>query len=195
MSNAILFLYEGETEKEFYKQLIKTKVNARGMLFSSSCLNGLYRINFKVANAIDDFLAKHKGARLEVFVALDRDGKRPQLPLIDIDLIKSQSGKSLKEIHLIVATQVFESWLFIDIDNIYAYLKTPKSQRNPDKYKVYENFTHQHLGQLFKSAGKEYKKGRRVEGLINAIDIIKIYEGCNDLKIQIDRMAKICESK
>jgi hypothetical protein len=192
MSKAILFLYEGETEKEFFPKLFKAKLPSRNILFKMACLHGNFNINFKVANAIESILAQNKISKLYVFVALDRDGKKPKIPPINEKLIISKVGNDVTEIELIVATQVFESWLFIEIENIYIYLKTPKSQRNTDKYRIYENFTHQHLAQLFKSVGKEYQKGRRVEGLMNAVNIENIYKKCQDLKEQIDKMTQIC---
>ncbi|GAB3170442.1 DUF4276 family protein [Telluribacter humicola] len=191
---AILFLYEGETEGEFYPPILRDKrgdLRDKGVKIKMKCLGGNFNLNAKVGDAISSFLSNHKNCYLFVFVALDREGGRDVEPNISPDLIKSKFGKYLKSIDLIIATQDIESWFFSDIDNIYKFLKAPISKRNPNKYANFENFNNRHLSLLFKQFGKCYQKGRRVEGLINNFDLNKICAKCRDLDEGIKKMQKV----
>ncbi|MCE7041740.1 DUF4276 family protein [Dyadobacter sp. CY312] len=191
-SKAILFLYEGETEGEFYPLVFKSKLERCAMKFSKQCLEGNFNINSKVANEIYNFINKNKNTDLHVFVALDRDKPKLEPPPIDTEnIIKTVGSKHLKTIELIVATQDFESWLFIEIDNIYKHLRAPKSKRVPHKYKNYEGLNHLDMSKLFKTFGHQYQKGKRVEGLLKNLNIDNIYDTCTDLQNGIKAIAKL----
>jgi len=198
---AVLFLYEGETEGEFYPLIFRNYLDLRAckIRLSSQCLKGNFNINLKVLNAIDNYLSyiKNKGETrtLYVYVALDRDKRAEFMAPIDVELIKRKIKSNLvKSVETIVATQDFESWLFIDIENIFKFLKAPVAERNGDKYRNHESFNNRDLSKLFKQHNKEYKKGRKVEGLLNALDLNKIYNKCEDLKNGIKAIKKLCDN-
>ena len=199
---AILFLYEGETEGEFYPKVLKQYIDPKEckMRLSSQCLGGNFNINTKVINAIDNYLNYLKGKvdikSLHVFVALDREKRAEFMAPIDLVLIRKQVKSSVvSSIDTIIATQDFESWLFIDIENIYRFLKAPVSTRNATIYKNYESFNNSDLSRLFAQHKKQYRKGKKVEGLLNAIDISKIYDNCQELRNGIDSIKKLCKKK
>lgn len=200
MSNkAILFLYEGETEGEFYPSLFAKylPLHEKKILFKKKCLKGNFNINSKVTNAIYNFVQKiqrkevlsHSGHPIKivkVFIALDREGNLPVEPPINLLEIKRRvNNRIVKDISLIVATQDLESWLFIDIENIYKYLRVPVSKRSIKKYKNYESLNNKDLTKLFKIYKKNYQKGKRVEDFLKALDLEKIYENCVELKTGI----------
>lgn len=193
VDKAVLFLYEGESEGEFYPQIFRTKLTPRGVKFSKCCLKGNFNINAKVANAIDNFLARNENVDLHVFVALDRDKPKPTPPPINVlGIIKQVGSDRLIDVELIIATRDFESWLFIDIENVYKYLRVPKSKRVPQKFQNWENLCHLDMARLFKQFGQEYRKGRRVNGLIAELNLENIYNSCTELRDGITAMSLLC---
>ena len=91
---------------------------------------------------------------------------------------------------------MLESWFFIDIEGIYAFLRTPTSKRNPKKYAQHENFTHEDLHILFQQHGqKRYMKGQRTANFIENLNVKKIYEKCLDLKDGIDKIKALAKIK
>ena len=195
---AILFLYEGETEGEFYPRIFKSYLDFenRRVRLSSQCLKGNFNINSKVVNSIYNYIAylkkKDNINSIYVYVALDRDKREEFMAPIDLTNIRQKVGSNLvKSIEIIVATQDFESWLFIDAENIYKFLRTPVHLRNSAKYKNYQSFNNKDLSKLFSQNDRQYKKGKKVEGLLNSLNLEKIYENCQDLKNGIESM-KAC---
>lgn len=200
IGEAILFLYEGETEGEFYPKIFRDNLDFRSceVRMSAQCLKGNFNINSKVINAIDNYLAalKNKNEKrfLYVFVALDREKRAEFMAPIDLEVIQKNIGSKLvKSVETIVATQDFESWLFIDIENIYKYLRAPAKMRNVNKYKNYESFNNTDLSKLFLLHKKQYRKGKKVEGLLSMLDLQKIHDNCQDLKNGIESMKQLCK--
>ena len=58
--NSVLFLYEGETEREFYYKLFEANLDARKIRIAKSNLHGIWNLNKKVKNKIKSFLADKK---------------------------------------------------------------------------------------------------------------------------------------
>jgi len=192
MGKAILLLYEGESEGEFFPPLLKSKIIKPNARILHKCYHGVYNANGKVVNHILDALRKLPNTYLYVFIQIDRDGRKPTEPQVDVDEIaKKVNSKWLKPIKLIISTQDFESWLFIDVENIYEYLKAPKSKRNIGKYKNHESFHNGHLSNLFKQFGRYYAKGKKSTGFIASLDTAKIYESCNDLKDPFEELIRV----
>ncbi len=196
--NSILFLYEGDTEREFYNSVFENYVNSRNLRISWDNLKGVStNINKKVLNKI----FKHIDTKIDreyvhVFVAVDREGEKNNDSPIDIDYIMKQiSSKTerVKSVNEIIATQVIESWFFIDIEGIYNYLRFPKNMRNPNKYVNYEAFSHRELAQLFRNRGKAYMKGHKAEKFISSLNIKKIYNSCDDLKKGINKIISLLQ--
>ena len=193
--NAILFLYEGDTEGGFYDRLFELLELNRQVQIKKKCINGVYSINNKVRKAVESYLENDKNAHvkfLNVFVAYDREKPREEIDgRIDEELIaKAVGDKRLKTIHEIIATQMLESWFFIDIDGIYSYLDMPKSKREPHKYKDHEKFRHEDLNDLFRKKDKnsKYFKGDGCVDLIKALDLMKILDNCDDLKTGMNKI-------
>jgi len=193
--NAILFLYEGDTELGFYDTLFDM-LNLNGVAqIKKKCLKTGYNLNKLVWERIYDYLENKSNKHvkyLTVFVAYDRETKRDdpdyENRLNKQLIIKETGSKRLKGIHEIVATQMLESWFFIDIEGIYKYLKTPASKQKIHRYKAYENFRHEDLNALFMEVDKRnhYQKGDTAKKFIKELDLLKIYRQCEDLKQGID---------
>jgi hypothetical protein len=54
--NSILFLYEGETEDDFYKRIFKKFVPKRAIRHNFGNLKGVYNVTEKVRNKIKSYL-------------------------------------------------------------------------------------------------------------------------------------------
>jgi hypothetical protein len=191
--NSILLLYEGETEEEFYKSLIAIKIPRRKIRISYENLKGITtNINRKVLNKIYKHLSNNGNEdRINVFVAIDREGDRTNESPLDIPKLKATIAKEtdrIVEVIEIIATQDIESWFLFDIEGIYTFLKVPLAHRNPSKFKNTEAFNNRSLSNLFRTHKKVYFKGKRVAGLIEHLDINKIYDECQDLREGIEKM-------
>jgi Domain of unknown function (DUF4276) len=196
--NSILFLYEGDTEREFYEIVFKKYLSNRKIRLSFNNLKGITTdINKKVEGKIIAHLANpdHQDRmQIHVFIAIDREGPKTTLPLIDIQALRKRFIKKnsrINSINAIIATQDFESWLFHDIDGIYTFLKVPSKERNIQKFSNIEKTNNRVLSQLFRTYGKTYFKGTKVHCFLETLDIEKICTQCHDLKIALDKMRKL----
>jgi hypothetical protein len=114
---------------------------------------------------------------------------------INIELLRNDFADEprIKSINEIIATQDLESWLFLDIEGIYSFLKTQKSKRAPHKYKSHQSFNNRDLSALFKQNEQHYQKGKRVMGFISKLDLEKIYMTCNELRDGIELLISKCK--
>tara|TARA_R110000764_G_scaffold176519_1_gene262754 strand:+ start:51 stop:671 length:621 start_codon:yes stop_codon:yes gene_type:complete len=187
-TNSILFLFEGETEGEFYK-IFFDKLPKRKIRISPSNLKGVYGLNNKVRSKIVTYLKNSKFDdcnNIHVYVAYDREGIRSCTPLLDkSDLVKEFvdcKNSRVASINEIIATQDLESWLFYDLEGIYKFLKVPKSKRKMNAYPNTESVNNNHLSALFHRYDNHYQKGSRVEGFLNSLDMEKIYGSVNEIQ-------------
>jgi len=191
--NSILLLYEGDTEKEFYRRMISNNVPNRRIRISYDNLKGIStNINSKVIAKIKKHLENNPSEdNVNVFLGIDREGDRTNESPIDINHILktlSPAKQRIAGIIEILATQDLESWLFIDIEGIFNFLRVPRRSRNPRRFQNIESFNHRNLSYLFRQYKRVYSKGHRVEGLLESLDLNKIYEECPDLREGIQRM-------
>lgn len=186
--NSLLFIYEGETEAEFYKKFFNHHVPERTIRWNYGNLKGVYNINKKVNSKIESYLhdnKSHSCNSIHVFIAYDREGPRDTETLFNIELVRNKFIKKssrIKSINEIIATQDLESWFFHDIDGIYRFLKVPKSKRNYSAYPNVEATNNRILSALFHRYNKHYQKGKRVEGFLNSLDMLKISKKVKELE-------------
>ena len=112
--HSILLLYEGDTEEEFYKRIIKFKLPVRKIRITYDNLKGITsNINKKVLHKITKHLENNSDEEfINVFVAIDREGDRSNESPLYIDKIKeiiSQEYSSIENVIEIIATQDIES--------------------------------------------------------------------------------------
>ncbi|WP_272149144.1 DUF4276 family protein [Tenacibaculum aiptasiae] len=195
--NSILFLYEGETEKEFYKKIFDIFIEPRSIRINYGNLKGVYDLNNKVESKIKAYLDNKNPKEfnnINVFIAYDREGDRNTDTLLNLKELKNTfiyEKSRIKSIHEIVATQDLESWLFNDLDNIYSFLKIPNSKRNLKAYPNCEMVNNRTLSSLFHKNKKHYQKGKSVSNFINSLDLVKIYNSVPDLRNGITEMKKL----
>jgi hypothetical protein len=185
--NSILFLYEGDTELEFYSRVINKYIPQRKIRITASNLDGVYNLDKKVKNRINEHLLKNLlEEQITVIVAYDRDGRKEKESRLMVEFVKSKIEQDLGperilSINEIIATQDIESWFLKDIDGVYKYLRVPHKERT-NKYQNTESFNCTDLSNLFRRYRKNYQKGSRAEGFIEALDIDIIYNNTPELK-------------
>lgn len=185
---SILFLYEGETEGEFYK-LFFDSLPQRKIRINPGNLKGVYGLNDKVRSKIASYLqnSSYKTCNeIHVFIAYDREGGRNVQSMLDKDSLINEFVKPKKsrviEINEIIATQDLESWFFHDLDGIYRFLGTPAAKRNLNAFPNVEATNNYVLSDLFHRNKKHYQKGRKVEGFLKSLDMNLIYSKVEELK-------------
>ncbi len=193
-----MFLYEGETEKEFYDQIFDKFLERSKINTNFGGLNGIYDLNNKVESKIKTYLGNSKYSdrhKIHVFVAYDREGDRNTETLLNTKELVSNFkvgdvDSRIASLNEIVATQDLESWLFHDLANIYSFLKVPKSKRNMKAYLNCEAVNNRTLSALFHRYGKHYQNGKRAGNFISSLDLEIIFNKgytCNKGYIVKDR--------
>jgi hypothetical protein len=196
--NSLLFLYEGETEAEFYKKIFTHYVPPRKIRRNYGNLKGVYNLNEKVISKIELYLndsSSESCNNIHVFVAYDRDGPREKETSLDINCLRKEfiyKGSRISSINEIVATQDLESWFFHDLEGIYKFLKVPKAQRNLGAYNNVEATNNRKLSALFHRFGNHYQKGKRVHGFLDSLNIGKIHNNVQELQEAIIVITNLC---
>jgi hypothetical protein len=195
--NSILFLYEGETEEEFYKAIFEKHIPNRLIRRNFGNLKGVYNLNKKVDSKIESYLYNETflGCKnIHVFIAYDREGTRDKLSSLNIKLLQEKfiTKKSrITAIHEIIATQDLESWFFNDLEGIYSFLEVPKIKRNLKAYPNIEATNNYKLSELFHRHNKHYQKGKRVQGFIRKLNLDMIIEKTDELKEALDKIQSL----
>jgi len=149
-------------------------------------------INNKVIGKIYKHIVNNnKENNIHVVIGIDREGNRDTESRVDLAYLDKKLeavSDKISSIFEIIATQDIESWFFIDIDGIYRFLKVPRKMRNKRKYNNHEGFNNRDLSKLFRQHKRVYSKGNSVEGLVESLDLNRIYDECDDLKLGIQRM-------
>ncbi|OMP75672.1 DUF4276 family protein [[Flexibacter] sp. ATCC 35208] len=192
--NSVLFLYEGETEEDFYKKIFKKYIPERTIRHNFGNLKGVYNVTEKVGNKIKSYLDNDSFKdceQIHVFVAIDREGERNQPSLIRLDELEKKfiyKDSRVKKISPIIATQDLEAWFFHDLEGIYKHLQVPVNQRKMNAYPNKDKLNNRILSELFHRYKKHYQKGRRVSGFVDNLDLGLIYTNVPELK---DAIAEI----
>jgi hypothetical protein len=196
--NSLLFLYEGETEGEFYQMVFNKYIPSRKIRRNYSNLKGIYNLNDKIAGKIDAYLLNQSFLdcnKIHVFIACDREGPREKESLVDMQQLTAKyiyNGSRISSINEIIATQDLESWFFHDLEGIYRHLKVSKTKRNLAAFNNIEATNNRILSSLFHRHGKHYQKGKRVSGFLNRLDIEKIFSKVEELKDSVKFIKTLC---
>lgn len=194
--NSILFLFEGDTEFEFYKKLLESKLPSRSIQLHWGNLRGVDNITQKALGKIHSFLdnKKYKDEKsIHVYIAFDREGERHIPSRLNCQLLRHKliAKKSrIASITEIIATQDLESWFFYDIKGLYKFLNIPKTKQNFSLFKNPEQLNNVHLSHLFHKNGKHYQKGTKTAGLIDKLNLELIYDNIEDLQKAIEAILK-----
>lgn len=183
MSKCLVLFVEGETEVEFYKQVISNAHKKRE--------NGMFDMNIECRNvggvggfkniALRKFtkeIKKKYDEDCKFIIALCRDTDVFELapkPPVKWDEVESDMyAAGATEVIHICAKHSIEDWFLGDIEGIKSFLRLPKKAKASGK-NGYEK-----LKNLYKSANKMYYKGMRSNGMISKLDIDKIVDSVKD---------------
>lgn len=171
----VVIFIEGDTEIEFYKEIIKIMRKHCGGKLACSVETenaaGIGQYKRKVLRIFEKRI-KPKYPNAEFYVALcyDQDvfemGKNP--PVNWSALKKEFIQNGAKEVCLVKAVNAIEDWFLYDTEGVLQYLKLPKDT------KVSGSSGPNKLETLFKKANRVYIKGHRTAGFVQALDVEKI---------------------
>jgi hypothetical protein len=191
--NSILLVFEGITDRFFYRRIKEFYFSDRKIRISGSLMYGQSNITRKAENFIESYLEENRDLNsIHVFITHDREGTREKDSMLDLaylhDLFLSDKKSRIASINEIIATQDIESWFFADIDGVYKYLKVPKKRQNVKKFNNIESTNNRILSILFHQCNNTYSKGYDSENLINSLDIKKIVENVKELTEAVNFM-------
>lgn len=176
----VVFFIEGDTEVEFYKELVKYLRSKKGRLNKKILYKNIQGItNYK--NRINrifnkDIIVKHPDRQFIVFLCYDTDVfEYAQHPKIDWKQIEKElrvNGAN-KVVH-IKAKKSIEDWFLKDEQGVKKFLKLPQ------KTKLNGKNGQEQIEDLFKKANRVYIKGQKCEGFVKKLDIEKIVNEISD---------------
>ncbi len=183
MSKCLVLFVEGDTEVEFYKQVIANarKLNPLGRF--DTC------IEYRNVRGVGGFknIALRKFTK-EIKIKYDKDCEFTIVLCSDTDVFDFASkppvkwdevkkellaGGACKIIH-VQAKRCIEDWFLYDIEGILGFLRLGKNT------KVSGKNGYDKLQRLYKQANKVYYKGIQSNGMIARLDIEKIANAVED---------------
>lgn len=200
----IIIFFEGDTEEEFYKNLVKTiriynggaleckvtPINVKGIGNFKNQLMGLYENRISPNYEEYDYI---------VFLCYDLDVfKYSCNPPVNMHEVKNELlSHGAKMVYLVAAQDSIEDWLLKDASGVLKYLRLSKSQKIPNGNGVDK------LKKLFKIANKVYIKGRKSNGFVDSLEIPVIMQSicdeiaplCKELGLDCSKSKKCCSMK
>ena len=191
MNKCLILFVEGETEIEFYKQMIS---NAKKHLPAGKFDTNIEYRNVKGVggfknNALRKFIKEikpkyKKDCEFTVVLCSDTDvfDFTPKPPINWREVKKELKDNGVSKIIHIQAKQSIEDWFLYDAEGIIKFLRLSKKTK-PSGKNGYEK-----LQSLYKKANKTYFKGIKSNGMVARLDIEKI---SNEVKDQLIPLYKV----
>lgn len=193
-SSIIVLFVEGDTEKEFYRELIslyRSNTHTQVPTVKIHNLKGIGRFENKVSSKIKlEVLPKYKSENIHVFCCYDSDvfelGKKPPTNWNIVQKKLQEIG--ISPLNRIIAVKMIEDWFLSDLEGLKNFLKIKKTP------KLKGNNANEKMKILFKSGNKIYQKGNSPHKFIPCLDIKKIRDNyiteLNILESKIGYFAK-----
>ena len=177
MNKCLVLFVEGDTEIEFYKQIVaKAKKLCPNQRFDT-------KIEYKNMNGVGGFkeivfrkfkkeiIPKYQGSLITIALCRDSDvferiSEKPPVKWNEVEKKLIDAGAN-KVIH-IEAVHSIEDWFLYDLEGILRFLKLN------NKIKVSGNNGYDKLQRLYKKANKIYIKGMNSNGMVACLDLDKI---------------------
>lgn len=183
MSRCLVLFVEGDTEIEFYKQVVANvrKLHPAGRFDTNIEYRNVRGVGGFKSIALRKFVKEIKpkyDADCEFTIVLCSDtdvfdfASRPPIKWNDVKKELIDNGAS-KIIH-IQAKRSIEDWFLYDIEGILKFLRLSKNTSVSGK-NGYDK-----LQRLYKQANKVYYKGIQSNGMIGRLDIEKIAASVKD---------------
>lgn len=175
VDNSIIVLFvEGDTDKEFYQELInyyRGEISNNIPKIKIYNLKGIGRFENKVASKIKlEILPKYSPENISVFCCYDSDvfelGKKPPTNWKIVEKKLKELG--INNFYRIVAKRMIEDWFLSDLDGLLSYLKLKKAPKLKGKD------AYAKIKSLFKSGNKIYQKGNSSHKFVPSLNIKKI---------------------
>ena len=183
MSKCLVLFVEGDTEVEFYKQVVANarKLHPAGRFDTNIEYRNVRGVGGFKSIALRKFTKEIKpkyGDDCEFTIVLCSDTKPP----IKWDEVKKDlaNNGAAKVIH-VQAKRSIEDWFLYDIEGILGFLRLGKNT------KVSGKNGYDKLQRLYKQANKVYYKGIQSNGMIERLNIEKI---ANTVKEQLNPLYK-----
>ena len=190
MNKCLVLFVEGDTEVEFYKQVIANarKLRSNGMLDTNiecKSINGVGGFkNIVLRKFVKDIKPKY-GDDCIFTVVLCRDTDvfelSPKPPIKWNEVERGLRANGADDVVHIEARQSIEDWFLYDADGIISFLRLNK------KTKITGKDGYDKIKRLYKQANKMYYKGMKSNGMISRLDIDKI---ANKVKDQLNPLYK-----
>lgn len=174
MNKCLVFILEGDTEKEFYKYLVQyIKKKHQVTKFSTQIeyldVKGVGCFKKIAGRKFEKVVKKKYGSDCEYTVVLCRDTDvfelSPKPPVKWEDVKKDFLEKGASRVIDVKAKHSIEDWFLYDLDGIAKFLKVekPKNLKGKNGYEKLQN--------LYKKANKVYYKGSKSNGLIQKLSM------------------------
>lgn len=174
MNKCLVFILEGDTEKEFYKYLVqyikkKHQVTKFSTQIEYLVVKGVGCFKKIAGRKFEKDVKKKYGSNCEYTVVLCRDTDvfelSPKPPVKWKDVKKDFLEKGASRVIDVKAKHSIEDWFLYDLDGIAKFLKveTPKNLKGKNGYEKLQN--------LYKKANKVYYKGSKSNGLIQKLSM------------------------
>lgn len=183
MTKCLVFFVEGDTEVEFYKQVVANarKLHPVGRFDTNIEYRNVRGVGGFKSIALRKFIKEIKpkyGDNCEYTVVLCSDTDvfdfAPKPPIRWNEVKKELADNGASIIIHVQAKRSIEDWFLNDIEGILGFLRLSKST------KVSGKNGYDKLQRLYKQANKVYYKGIQSNGMIGHLDIEKIVNAAKD---------------
>jgi len=188
-----LLLVEGETDELFYYRIKESCLDSKKYRVTIRNLKGIFNINKKVINKVEEYCEKHTDELVRIYCCLDRESREGKTPGFELKTIVREihecNIESVLSIDAIIATQQIESWFFWDMETIYKCLRVARSRRKKNAYRPPDRYTYHDMIRLFRNYGKVYNKGKKRCGyFIRQLNLDIIIRNCSELRKGIEKI-------
>ena len=179
MNKCLILFVEGDTEVEFYKQVVANarKLNPLGRFDTNIEYRNVKGVggfkNIALRKFVKEIKPKYsKDCKFTIVLCSDTDifdfASKPPIKWNEVKKELLSNGAS--EIIHVQARRSIEDWFLYDLEGILKFLRLGKKSKLSGK-NGYEK-----LQNLYKQANKVYYKGIQSNGMIARLDIEKIAE-------------------
>lgn len=182
MNKCLVLFVEGDTEVEFYRQVIAhaRKLRPNGMFDTSiecKSINGVGGFkNIVLRKFVKEIKPKYDDCAFTVVLCRDTDvfELSPKPPIKWDEVERNLRANGATDVIHVEARHSIEDWFLHDADGIISFLRLNK------KTKVAGKDGYDKLKRLYKQANRMYYKGMKSNGMVSRLDIEKIADSVKD---------------
>lgn len=182
MNKCLVLFVEGDTEVEFYKQVIAhaRKLRPNGMFDTNiecKSINGVGGFkNIVLRKFVKEIKQKYDDCAFTVVLCRDTDvfELSPKPPIKWDEVERNLRANGAADVIHVEARHSIEDWFLYDADGIISFLRLNKKTR------VAGRDGYDKLKRLYKQANKMYYKGMKSNGMVSHLDIEKIVDAVKD---------------